>query len=89
MSSDIVAVIKEVSIFAIRNLCDGNRENQKIIEALEARGVADNPVLGEAGLEAVIDEAGKLRLKPREPSPPPYSPMDTCPPGAKITEVEL
>ena len=40
-------------------------KNQKIIEGLEARGVADNPVLEEAGVEAVIDETGKLRLKAR------------------------
>ncbi|KAJ3300136.1 hypothetical protein HK104_004056 [Borealophlyctis nickersoniae] len=57
--------IKENAIFALRNLCDGNFENQSIIAAMEARGVAENPVLDEAGVEAVIDETGKLRLKPR------------------------
>ncbi|KAJ3041651.1 hypothetical protein HDV00_008928 [Rhizophlyctis rosea] len=55
--------LKEHAIFAIRNLCDGNAENQKIIEALEAREVVQDRVLDEAGVEAVIDETGKLRLK--------------------------
>ncbi|KAJ3030106.1 Ataxin-10, partial [Rhizophlyctis rosea] len=66
---DFNPFLKEHAIFAIRNLCDGNPENQKIIEGLEARGVADNPVLEEAGVEAVIDETGKLRLKARGGSP--------------------
>lgn len=55
--------IKERSVFAIRNLCHKNPENQKIIESLEAKGVDKTADLEEMGIDAEIDEDGKLHVK--------------------------
>ncbi|KAI9190840.1 spinocerebellar ataxia type 10 protein domain-containing protein [Polychytrium aggregatum] len=55
--------IREYALFAIRNLCYNNLENQALIDSLEARGVAQSQDLNEMGVEAVIDEDGKLRLQ--------------------------
>ncbi|ORX53846.1 hypothetical protein BCR36DRAFT_396510 [Piromyces finnis] len=55
--------IKERSVFAIRNLCHKNPENQKIINSLEAKGVDKNANLDELGIDAEIDKDGKLRVK--------------------------
>jgi len=55
--------IKERSIFAIRNVCYRNPENQKIIDSLEAKGVDKSVNLDEMGIDAEIDENGKLHVK--------------------------
>ncbi|ORX82061.1 hypothetical protein BCR32DRAFT_267896 [Anaeromyces robustus] len=55
--------IKERSVFAIRNLCQNNPENQKIIDSLEAKGVDKSTNLDEMGIDAEIDENGKLQIK--------------------------
>jgi len=55
--------IKERAVFAIRNLCYRNPENQKIIESLEAKGVDKSVNLDEMGIDAEIDENGKLHVK--------------------------
>ncbi|OUM58607.1 hypothetical protein PIROE2DRAFT_64298 [Piromyces sp. E2] len=55
--------IKERSVFAIRNLCHKNPENQKIIDSLEAKGVDKSVNLDEMGIDAEIDENGKLHVK--------------------------
>ncbi|KAJ9260196.1 hypothetical protein DTO195F2_4640 [Paecilomyces variotii] len=59
--------IKEHAVMCLKFLLEGNRENQKLVEELEAREVAkdENGVLERSGLEAVIDQTGKLALKPK------------------------
>jgi hypothetical protein len=64
--------IKEHAVMCLKFLLEGNRENQKLIEELEAREVRDdNGMLEQRGLEAVIDKTGKLALRPREGPPAP------------------
>lgn len=52
-------VIREWAVFAIRNLCDGNVENQASISQLEQRGMADSPVCRQLGVEVCIGPGGK------------------------------
>lgn len=61
-------LIKEASIFALRNLLEGNQENQEVIQALKFEGVAENSGLRELGMEAVSD-GDKVRLRQLERSP--------------------
>lgn len=61
--------IKEHAVMCLKFLLEGNRENQRLVEELEAREVVnkDGGVLERAGYEAMINQAGKLaiRSKPR------------------------
>lgn len=62
--------IKEHAVMCLKFLLEGNRENQKLIEDLEAREVRDDGgMLEQRGLEAVIDKTGKLALRPRDGQP--------------------
>lgn len=54
-------LIKEASIFALRNLLEGNLENQRCIGELRMEGVAENPGLAELGMQAV-QEGGKVKI---------------------------
>lgn len=54
-----VLVIREWSILAIRNLCEDNLENQKIIENLNKLGDAKNPIVTER-------TDGSIRIKSSE-----------------------
>uniref|UniRef100_A0A0P4W0F0 Ataxin-10 domain-containing protein n=1 Tax=Scylla olivacea TaxID=85551 RepID=A0A0P4W0F0_SCYOL len=67
-------LIKEASIFALRNLLEGNLENQRCIGELRMEGVAENPGLAELGMQAV-QEGGKVRIVQQ-----PHSPRDSPPP---------
>ncbi|KAL4978635.1 hypothetical protein BDW66DRAFT_164393 [Aspergillus desertorum] len=59
--------IKEHAVMCLKFLLEGNRENQKLIEELEAREVRDDHgMLEQRGLEAIIDKTGKLALRPRD-----------------------
>lgn len=62
--------IKEHAVMCLKFLLEGNRENQALVEGLEAREVArDNggeEVLRGFGLEARVEEGGKVRLVERE-----------------------
>ncbi|KAJ3091297.1 Ataxin-10 [Quaeritorhiza haematococci] len=53
---DLNPFMREYAIFAIRNLCDGNPENKRIISSLEAKGFAPatKRVLEEMGVEAEL-----------------------------------
>jgi len=53
------AVILQWTILALRNLCEGNPENQEIIRNCEKTGVHDNPTLQEMGLTLHEDADGK------------------------------
>ena len=48
----------------LKFLLEGNRDNQKLIEELEAREVVkdESGILGKSGYEAVLDEVGKLEI---------------------------
>lgn len=64
--------IKEHAVMCLKFLLEGNRENQKLIEDLEAREVRDDGgMMEQRGLEAVIDKTGKLALRPRDGQPVP------------------
>lgn len=52
-------LIKEWSVLAIKNLCEDNHENQKIIENLTKIRNVDNPVLKEMGLDVGTLRIGK------------------------------
>lgn len=59
--------IKEHAVMCLKFLLEGNRENQGLVEGLEARQVADSgqEVLKNFGLEARIEQGGKVRLVDR------------------------
>lgn len=65
-------LIKEASIFALRNLLEGNTENQQRIKELRMDGVVESPGLAELGM-AAVEEEGKIKLvqRPRSSSSPP------------------
>lgn len=52
-------LIKEWSVIAIRNLCEDNVENQKIIENLAKIKNVENPVVKELGLDVGTLRIGK------------------------------
>ncbi|XP_078679036.1 ataxin-10-like [Branchiostoma floridae x Branchiostoma belcheri] len=54
--------ISQWAIFTIRNLCEGNHDNQAVIAGLENKGLADNIALNDFGIEVTEDE-GKLVVK--------------------------
>ena len=60
--------IKEHAVMCLKFLLEGNRENQRIVEELEAREIVkdESGVLSRSGFEAVIDQAGKLTIRPSE-----------------------
>ncbi|KAL0126524.1 hypothetical protein PUN28_005119 [Cardiocondyla obscurior] len=58
-------LILQWTILALRNLCEENLENQKIIKNCEKTGVPDNPALQEMGLTLHEDADGKsIRIAP-------------------------
>ncbi|OJJ45482.1 hypothetical protein ASPZODRAFT_153132 [Penicilliopsis zonata CBS 506.65] len=60
--------IKEHAVMCLKFLLEGNKENQKLVEELEAREVVkdNNGLLERSGYEAMIDQAGKLALRQKE-----------------------
>ena len=58
--------IREHAIMCLRFLLEGNRENQAIVEELEARKVIPDEVLDKRGYETFIDEGGKVGLRRKE-----------------------
>lgn len=60
--------IKEHAVMCLKFLLEGNRENQRLVEELEAREVVkdDGGALERSGYEAIINEAGKLSIKPKD-----------------------
>jgi palmitoyltransferase len=44
-------------------LLQGNKENQKIVEELNATGVVPSEILDRHGYEPFIDEKGRVKLK--------------------------
>ncbi|MCJ1299701.1 copper transport protein [Hypocenomyce scalaris] len=58
--------IREHAIMCLRFLLEGNKENQAIVEELEARKVVPDEVLDKRGYETFIDEGGKVGLRRKE-----------------------
>ncbi|EPS41127.1 hypothetical protein H072_4988 [Dactylellina haptotyla CBS 200.50] len=56
--------IQQHATLCIRNLMEGNLENQKILKELEAREVVNGETLEAAGLEAYVDKQGKVKVGP-------------------------
>ena len=54
----------------LKFLLENNKENQKIVEELEAREVVrdDSGVLAKTGHEAIVDSVGKLTIQKAVPS---------------------
>lgn len=58
--------IREHAIMCLRFLLECNKENQEIVEQLEARKAVPNEVLHKKGYETYIDESGKVGLRKME-----------------------
>lgn len=60
--------IKEHAVMCLKFLLEGNKENQRVVEELEAREVVkdDGGILERSGFEAVIDRTGKLAIRTKE-----------------------
>jgi palmitoyltransferase len=56
-------VIREHSILCLRSLLQGNPENQKIVEELNAKEVVPSEVLDKHGYEPFIDDNGRVKLR--------------------------
>lgn len=59
--------LREWGVFAIRNLCEGNEENQQAIAQLRIQGVADNKLLEKAGLQVELTKDGAPKVVKRKP----------------------
>ena len=55
--------IKEHAVMCLRFILEKNKENQDIVEQLEARRVTPNEVLHKKGYETYIDQSGKVGLR--------------------------
>jgi hypothetical protein len=55
--------IREHAILCIRALLEGNPENQKLVEELNARETVPSEVLDKFEYEPFLDENGKVRLR--------------------------
>ncbi|GBG29024.1 Ataxin-10-like [Hondaea fermentalgiana] len=60
--------LREWGIVAIRNLCEGNEENQRVIAELRVQGTVQTSVLDKAGLRVELDESGKPKVVPNKVS---------------------
>lgn len=59
--------IKEHAVMCLKFLLEGNRENQHLVESLEAREVVqDDSGLKSRGYEAVVDKTGKLAIRTKD-----------------------
>ena len=61
-------LIREWSLVALRNLCEGNAANQSYINALRPQGMdaASDTALEKAKVRAHIKEDGKIKLTQQE-----------------------
>lgn len=58
--------IREHAIMCLRFLLEGNRENQRVVEELEARKTVPDEVLDKRGYETFVGDGGKVCLRRRE-----------------------
>lgn len=52
------------AIFAIRNLLENNKENQRIVSVMDCQGLADTSRLRELGFKTVELDNGRIKLVP-------------------------
>jgi hypothetical protein len=62
--------LREWSIVALRNVLEGNLENQALVEKLEAQQPLQSPELEQMGLRVDMDKRGKVKIVPTPPPPP-------------------
>jgi len=55
--------LREWCIFAVRNLTEGNPENQEIISQLRAQSAVNSPLVQKAGMRAELTKDGKVKLE--------------------------
>lgn len=61
-----IKVIMQWSILAVRNLCENNEENQKIIAGLYQEGTVSSEVLSDMGISLYSDGESELKIIPLE-----------------------
>ncbi|KAF3933681.1 hypothetical protein ABW19_dt0200891 [Dactylella cylindrospora] len=54
--------IQQHATLCVRNLMEGNTDNQKVLRDLEAREVVNGEALEAAGLQAYVDKQGKVKV---------------------------
>ena len=59
--------ISQWAVFAIRNLCEGNFENQRIISQFEKQGIVEDTTLLHDGINVELKD-GKIRVSSGRPS---------------------
>lgn len=60
-------LLREWTIFAIRNLCENNLEIQEKINSLRAQGVVNAPLIEKAGMKVDFDQStGKTSVVPKK-----------------------
>lgn len=60
--------LREWAIVALRNVLEGNLENQALVEALEAQQPLQSPELEKMGLQVDLDRRGKVKIVQVTPS---------------------
>lgn len=55
--------VREWSLFACRNICDRNEENQNVIANIKVSGVMPSVELEQMGFRAVLENTGKVRVE--------------------------
>ncbi|KAH8153766.1 uncharacterized protein LAJ45_01533 [Morchella importuna] len=63
MIDDDNPYIREHAILCIKNMLEGNPQNQKIVEELDAVQTVPSEVLDKNGYEHFIDESGRVQLR--------------------------
>ena len=58
--------LREWAVVAIRNVLDGNLENQAVVEELEAQQPVQSTALGDLGIQVKMDPQGKVSVAPME-----------------------
>jgi hypothetical protein len=60
--------LREWAIVALRNVLEGNLENQALVEALEAQQPLQSPELRKMGLQVDLDRRGQVKIVQATPS---------------------
>lgn len=71
-SFTLAPVLTQWVVYAIRNLTEGNSQNQDLIAKMEEQGLADASLLKKMGFE-VEKRGDKLVLRATSDTPPPVS----------------
>jgi len=62
--------VREWAVMAIRNICEDNLENQKVIQGLKVQGPASTPLMDEMGVALEISPDGKsVNVKTKDNQP--------------------